>query len=460
MENVYVYVNDFIPIIRIFIVLIVLIIVIMYLVPILRKINDRSKGPISTQYEKSNGSNDEAANKLLEMLTEVSIDDLKDKPEEAFAAGNVHRYNLLSNDEEEVDKEKEINDILTYYGSTINSLDDRAVRRLEQLLDTDLDDSQTEDNTNRQTNFEPTFTQNDLHMVDRVEEFVNTWDLYDIPEVIVDAVPRIRDVAKVERRNRAVAAAKNRKEASENYFDASIDYASDPQNVHDSNVNGDLRKTLDKIKSRHNGVRPVKSLQNARAYIRNRINNSDERSRSKYNKALETLETVSAGNTIGTFKSREDAIFGYVWERSNLPENKDSSENLREALVDALADCHEKGSLVCINGRCSRMLGSLVLIDSDKELGNAKTYDAYKNEIYENSKKIIDESVKKASESDDPKMRDVAKSYEDFNIKPDKDTFSEFENQTKHKISKMIDSYDNLTPSQKETLKNDAYAGI
>src|SRR6185369_4224631 len=131
--------------------------------------------------------------------------------------------------------------------------------------------------------------------------------------------------------------------------------------------------------------------------------------------ARETLKTAKLGAYISQYEETEDNILKYVWERTNLPDNQDNSDNMKDCIVKALADCIDvnTGVTVCAGGRASRYLESLVLQDYNPKVGTAQRQEEYKNQILSEVAHIVDSEIERAVESDDEEMRKVGQSYKD-----------------------------------------------
>lgn len=221
---------------------------------------------------------------------------------------------------------------------------------------------------------------------------------------------------------------------------------SDPQNVHDPKVNDSLRETLKKLKGSYRGE--IDCIKSVKKYLKGHP---------KEAKCLKTLAEIEKDGLITTYNDTELNIFSYVWERCYLEENEEQADNMREAIVEALADSNEGGGLVCINGRCSRLLASLVLLDYDPTLATAMTFDAYKNQIYSETKDILEAELLKYSQSGDLDKQQVAQSYKDGS-ECDADIEAEFKQKVKKSIDKNLSDYvDKLTEHELAQLRSDCY---
>src|SRR3972149_2849747 len=101
----------------------------------------------------------------------------------------------------------------------------------------------------------------------------------------------------------------------------------------------------------------------------------------------------------------------YVWERTKIHENEKKSRLMKEAVIDALVDCNEATGLVCMNGRCGRLIESLTLLDYDKDIGKTQTNEMIRNQVFDEVKKMIDSEINSAKISADPVLQQVGKYY-------------------------------------------------
>jgi hypothetical protein len=227
------------------------------------------------------------------------------------------------------------------------------------------------------------------------------------------------------------------------------EYRDDRQNVHDSKVNADLNQTLNKIAE----VKDVKAeLAELRAYI-------ESADAEKKSRALQIFNIMAAGSPISTYNSTESYILAAVWCRSKHPRNAANSELMKEALVNAMADGIEGGSPVCINGRCARVLGSMVLLDFDESVGSAMTFDAYKNQIYTECKDIFDLNLQRAEISLDPDMKTLAESYKDTSVEAPEEAEEEFKQWLKEDIDALLEKYrEKLNEREMRQVRDECYA--
>jgi hypothetical protein len=277
----------------------------------------------------------------------------------------------------------------------------------------------------------------------------------------------------VERKSKAASTAANPAQAVDNYFKSSSVYTDNPQNVHDSGVNSDLRHTLSKIRSYETvAPLPTDAIADATNYINSKYSGRDS---SKALHALSVLnDKVAHGNSIDTFNDTEDRIFASVWGRTNAVENAAQADKMRDAIVESLADCYENGSIVCINGRTARIINSLVTLDKDETISSgALTKEAYRNQIFTEARDIITREIKAAKNSPDPNISAVGKYFDGELDIPDeidgvddatKNLISareKFIKDVKSEIDQNLKQYNNTFRSEElKKIADECYAGI
>lgn len=277
-------------------------------------------------------------------------------------------------------------------------------------------------------------------------------------DVVADA-PAMRQELAEERKERAMLTAPNPAAAIAIALDDATNYTDDRQNVHDTKVNSDLNITLRKIKY---DVNPDIDgcIIEARRFIDNVYAKEYP---GRVNDVKMVLDKINQGGFISTFDMNENAIFAYVWERSKHPNNAKNSQLIKTAIINALADSVENSQIVCINGRCARVLGSLNTLDFDPEVGSAMTFEAYKNQIFQETKSIIETAIEGVKNSPDIAMKSVGDSFEDINIIPDAIALDKFNEDLRSRISANLKEYrGKLSDNEIENIKQDCfvYAGV
>ena len=264
---------------------------------------------------------------------------------------------------------------------------------------------------------------------------------------IVENVPAVRQNLIEQRVSEAVTGAGNRAEAVTAALAPRFNV--DLQNVHDTKINGDLNEILHKISTQ---VDVDAELASAKQYLQT------EYDEAKRQKALDVLKVVERGETISTYKDTEDHIFALVWKRCRAPGNDRAVMQL--AVAESLADCYDGDPLtiVCINGRCSRVINSLALLDYDPSITGAMTFEAYRNLVMRETKEIFDKALKAAEESEDAAMRGVAAAYDNPSLEMDTDAENRFKDGIKIAIDNMLAGYtDKFNQREINQLREEAY---
>lgn len=270
--------------------------------------------------------------------------------------------------------------------------------------------------------------------------------------VVATEAPLIRQDITRQRRELAAENASDKSEAIDNYFTHSKTWTSDPQNVHDSSVNINLRDTIGRIKSTSSPhITPTHSINEATEYAKSHKN--------KYDKVMKALKVIKENGFNSTLNENEADVFMYVWERSKLPENEKNAELMKEAVIDALVDCNDTYGLVCMNGRCGRLISSLALLDYDENTGKTLTTQMIRNKIFDEVNKMIAIEIDTAKTSGDSNTQLVGKYYAgDIDTPPD-DT--EFRQNIERKIDIIIgEEAKQLTPVQIDSIKAECMAAF
>lgn len=231
-------------------------------------------------------------------------------------------------------------------------------------------------------------------------------------------------------------------------------YTNDSQNAHDTKVNADLRAIFARIKTNKINV------PNCIAEVSEYIKKSDMSHKNKV-AAAEVLEVVKKGHVIVTFDTREDVILACVWSRAEHPQNQEllngipRSTLIKDAVVRALADCKED-IIVCINGRCSRILAALCTTDFDRQNDVIMTFEAHKNQILQEVNKTINSCIQ------DPPFH-LASAANAFNNGEDHENIDKFKEFLSTKIDSTIDAYgEQLNYTEIANIKKECriYAGL
>jgi hypothetical protein len=187
-------------------------------------------------------------------------------------------------------------------------------------------------------------------------------------------------------------------------------YTSDSQNTHERGVLNDTAAIINMLKG--DCVvppNPTHAITEIRDFAGDYLADSPHRHQClqiALNKARESINIFALGEN-------EDAILALVWSRANKKENKANCRVIREAVCDALIDCVDEKTLipVCVSGRATRIVGALATIDCDNRASIVMTHEMYKNEIFNDTKKIIEHELELAKKGDTTTQK-FAEDYE------------------------------------------------
>lgn len=192
----------------------------------------------------------------------------------------------------------------------------------------------------------------------------------------------------------------------------SITHTSDSQNVHDSDVQTDIKKIAAKLNVT---LAPKVVDDKILEYIVSCT--SDPTTKQK---AIETLDTIkNRGIHISAVGATEQQILNSVWRRAHDVENAPNKENILNSLVDSLAACIENNRPVCSTGRSTNLLSSLCLLDYDSNVSKIGTSEMYKNEILEKANSLLKTCIEDAKNSTDANMKKLGASFDDATISSD-----------------------------------------
>ena len=256
-----------------------------------------------------------------------------------------------------------------------------------------------------------------------------------------------------------------KQQAQDQYFEER-DVRNDPQNVHEHQVNNDMVRIYRRILAR-NGVQddilghgaPQPSINEIKNYAKTHKFDDKQRRR-----AQQTISKMAEGNWISNLKARENEILLNVWKRANSPDNEGRHDELKNAVMDSLADCVEDGYngtdyQVCASGRTARVLSSLVLLDQDDSIAApVKTAEILRNEVFSKAHQIIQNALKDTD-------TETAQAYNGVLESPAPDVAQKvdtFETNVKKRISDELkqDYADTVDAKTLNNLISDAQAGV
>lgn len=261
---------------------------------------------------------------------------------------------------------------------------------------------------------------------------------------------------------KAAETAKNKREFAYKFSKMAKTHTSDPQNVHDSSVRADNKHSLAVLRSTASQKSPDDIIKEVREYI---LSSGSRFDGVKIAQANKVLNEIAKGGRIVAYDETENMILKYVWDRTNIPEHSAKSTDMKDAVVVSLYQSIDSktGNPVCINGRASNIIGSLVILDNNPTVGAALTEEQYKNEIINASVKILDEEIEKALNSGSEDMKKVGQSYIDSSVECKEEFEEEFLKEVKSQIDEMINTYsDKMSKNKLNKVREDCYvsAGI
>jgi hypothetical protein len=289
---------------------------------------------------------------------------------------------------------------------------------------------------------------------DVIEDDRVVWTMNQLDNALIERAPALRRATVEQKRQNIAKKAPNKKAAAAQYLHH--DLINDGQNVHDTLLGNDLAHFYDLIKTDGPAADRILALTQAKTYIENHLDGA------KRDAALQTLARISENNYVSKFNDHEGNIFAHVWERYNHPNNVANADLMRDAIASALVESVEDGVMVCTMGRTARVLNSPMFLDYDISISNgAMTSDAYKKQIYDEVKQIIDQEVATAALDQSAPIRAVAQSYTDPSVKPTPEAEAEFNRRVHNKIDDNLLHYtDKFTAADIENLRHECYAAI
>lgn len=213
--------------------------------------------------------------------------------------------------------------------------------------------------------------------------------------------------------------------------------SSDTQNVHDNVFNAEMRETIRNLIDRSYYSDAVDAIDDCRS-IATLHKESD--------KLILVLDEIEKGRIIVAFdERREDDIFAAIWSRRRF--SKDAEDSILMALIECVDDfepedidlpqeiINDSPNIVCINGRVSRLVGALAIIDPIVGEG-VKTTDMYKNQIFGEVMRMMTRP-----ETKDEDILLVASSYSDITVKPTQKQLAKYNSWMTEKIELHLGQY-------------------
>jgi hypothetical protein len=229
-----------------------------------------------------------------------------------------------------------------------------------------------------------------------------------------------------------------------NYLVMGIGIQNNAQNVHDSAVVNHTRGIAQAL--------PAVTAPNLLNEIQNAITGYQFDNVRDYENAMQTFNTMRAGNRVESLSTDERRVLEQTYQRIKAPENAGNKQALTNAFMTALSTSVEDGHMVCTMGRCSRVLNSLARVDANPVFSQpAVTMDMMRAETLTKAGHIRDRELANAPES----IRN------DYNNNNRTDAVMEFEQNVRDKIAEDTkQAYAGQDQNLVERVIADAQAGI
>jgi hypothetical protein len=179
-----------------------------------------------------------------------------------------------------------------------------------------------------------------------------------------------------------------------------ITYINDAQNVHDSNINNNIRDQFNHIhKFNTNNDVVIWQYPTIIEYLDQTYRNAPETKEvENINDAVAMLKHISKyDDTISKINMKESAYIEHIFSRIMAERDESKRSILLENLVANLKECYSGSNRpVCTTGRLTRVMTSFADIYGDG-VGVLKTIQVVKNEIYAKSASIRDRILEQTS---------------------------------------------------------------
>lgn len=218
------------------------------------------------------------------------------------------------------------------------------------------------------------------------------------------------------------------------------DWQSDSQNVHDSAITTELVEQLVKIMEENKSIPNIhtKDYSDVVNWLRVRY----EKDPTKLHKVQKVLSYINHNYPLPVEQGiNEQDIIVCVWQRTFDPENKAKMNDIREALGDAVLDCYEGDTVVCLAGRTAKIWQALAKLDKNPDIGILRSKQMIRNEIFERSAKIVDDFVGESGTASESLKSDFQKGETTEQVR-------EITECMKQQIDSLRNEYSGLLPPQ------------
>lgn len=228
-----------------------------------------------------------------------------------------------------------------------------------------------------------------IFMIDRIDDFKDFLVDQEIDLPMQAAIAAHYEQKIAEKKTPEISDADNTAQAKQ--LISSIAWQSDSQNVHDQAVYDDLKSQFYKVRDENIRLTNVKNKdwKDLTAWMRASFAHNPER----WSKLIKVLDVISNDYPVQSLNCTEKELVEAIWKRAYDDGNIQNQDSIKSALADALIDCVEGESVVCMSGRNSKVWQALATLDKDPAIGIFRTKQQIRNEIYDRSARIINDYV-------------------------------------------------------------------
>jgi len=198
------------------------------------------------------------------------------------------------------------------------------------------------------------------------------------------------------------------------YVELATQNTDDPQNAHDVGVLACLKAIVERLRADQADA-ALPSPSEIAAEVRAQGEKFSDGRAHRVADVEAVIAATSEGERVITIGATDAECLGRVWLRAADPRNVAVRGQLRQATFDALYDCWEEGiagrRIVCVNGRTSRILAALTLLDWDRRNWEVKKLEQFKNDIYAKAATVISAEAERAAASADPDTQRAGRAY-------------------------------------------------
>lgn len=206
---------------------------------------------------------------------------------------------------------------------------------------------------------------------------------------------------------------------------------SDPQNVHDSAIILESQSQFADIAERNSREEALEhhTFEDMCTYLHNYSNNSEV--------TAKVLEQMGHNIPIPSLSRRNTSVCerdfcAEIWKRVHSKDNAERRRDLIKSFMSAVEDCYENNSVVCPDGRASRLLASLAMLDK-ADFGVLKNKETIRNELFETVGNIVRQTVESASKEE----------QEEYN----KNDESSLKGKIQEKVRESVEQYRDKLPA-------------